>query len=178
MAGAIVFNDDGSVTVPLSKGHSTTLDLHDFHSLFAPDIHGCPTVPWYALEEPSGPIYAVRTEDRPRRRMRWMHREICRPAPGLDVDHIDNDGLNNRRANLREATRSQNLANRPKARGRSKFKGVYWDPRRRKWQAIARVHGVNRHLGRFDSEHDAARAYNAAAIAAWGPFANVNDVPS
>lgn len=176
MADAIVFNDDGSVTVPLSKGYVTTLDAEDFVALFAPDGSGQPTRPWYALEEPSGPVYAVRTESSPRR-MVWLHREICRPRVGLDVDHVDNNGLNNRRANLREATRSQNLANRPKSRGRGRFKGVYWDQSRGKWQAMLRVNGSNRHLGRFSNELDAARAYNAAAIAAWGAFANVNIVP-
>ncbi len=176
MAAAIVFNDDGSVTVPLSKGYATTLDAADFATLFAPDEAGAPTISWYALEEPSGPVYAVRTESNPRR-MTWLHREICRPKPGLDVDHIDNNGLNNRRRNLREATRSQNLANRPKSRGRCRYKGVYWDASRGKWQAMLRVNGANRHLGRFSDEVEAARAYNSAALAVWGEFANINQVP-
>ena len=175
MADAIVFNDDGSVTAPLSKGYVTTLDAEDFVALFVPGSDGQPTRRWYALEEPSGPVYAVRTESSPRR-MVWLHREICRPRAGLDVDHIDNNGLNNRRANLREATRSQNLANRSKSRGRGRFKGVYWDASRGLWQAMLRVNGKNRHLGRFADEVEAAKAYNIAAFAAWGEFATVNPV--
>lgn len=179
MAAEIVFNDDGSVTVPLTKGHSTTLDRADFVALFRPDDAGAPTIRWYALEEPSGPIYAVRTvraQQSRSNRMQWLHREICQPPTGMDVDHIDNNGLNNRRSNLRHATRSQNLANRPKSRGRCRFKGVYWDANRRLWQAMLRVNGKNRHLGRFADEVEAAKAYNIAALAAWGEFATVNPV--
>lgn len=177
MADNIVFNEDGSVTVLLTKGYSTTLDAADFHELFKPDAAGVPSVRWHAFVEPSGSVYATRTETLPKKRMRWLHRDILVPGDGMDVDHADNDGLNNRRSNLRPATRSQNLANRPKHRGRGRFKGVYWDKSRGLWQAMTRANGKNLHLGRFADEIDAARAYNAAALRIWGEFARLNPVP-
>lgn len=177
MAADIVFNADGSVTVPLTKGYSTTLDREDFERLFIPNQAGAPTVKWHAFVEPSGPVYVTRTEQSPKKRMRWMHREIIDAPAGLDVDHRDRNGLNNRRSNLRVATRGQNLANRTKRGGtKSRFKGVYWDAGRQKWQAIARVRGRNHHLGRFDDEVTAARAYNELALAEWGEFAALNDI--
>lgn len=95
------------------------------------------------------------------------------------VDHFDHDGLNNRRWNLRPATGSQNSANSRvylKAKS-SRFKGVTWYRRNRKWGARICVNGTHRHLGLFTSEEDAALAYNAAALKAFGEYAFPNQVP-
>lgn len=82
---------------------------------------------------------------------------------GLDVDHIDGDGLNNQRSNLRVVTRRQNLRNqrRKAANATSQFLGVCWDRSRQRW--IASIDG--RHIGRFYDEDTAARAYDRAAYA-------------
>lgn len=87
------------------------------------------------------------------------------------VDHINGDGLDNRRANLRPATASQNCGNRPQLNDNntSGFKGV---TRHRSSRWIARCAGV--HVGVFDTAEDAALAYDAAAIARWGEFARPN----
>lgn len=104
----------------------------------------------------------------------YMHRLILDAPAGLQVDHINHDGLDNRRANLRLASPSQNGANmRPKG-GVSRFRGVYWNRRRSLWGAQIKVDRVNRNLGGFPSEEDAARAYDEAALAAWGQFATLN----
>jgi len=91
------------------------------------------------------------------------------------VDHIDHDGLNNQRANLRPATPGQNNANcRPNAVSSSPFKGVYWYKAGRIWRAKITISGKKYHLGQFTSEEDAARAYDAMAWEAWGEYACLN----
>ena len=88
------------------------------------------------------------------------------------TDHINGDGLDNRRSNLRPATVAQNNHN---ARGwsdsSSRFKGVTWHQRDRKWQAAIKVNGTSRYLGYFISEEDAAAAYAAAALEIQGEYA-------
>lgn len=106
-----------------------------------------------------------------------MHRLILLAPDTTLVDHINGDPLDNRRENLRYATQSQQNANRHRTFGASRFKGVY---RRRdglKWCAQCRVPGgKQRYLGSFDSEEDAARAYNAAATELFGEYARLNDL--
>ena len=91
------------------------------------------------------------------------------------IDHRNGNGLDNRRSNLRAATPGQNNANsRPRSNCTSPYKGVYWNADRGKWQAQISVGGRSTNLGRFASEEEAARAYDAAAIAAWGEYARPN----
>ena len=100
----------------------------------------------------------------------YMHSLITGFA---EVDHWDGDGLNNRRSNLREVTHAQNMGNARKQYGcSSQYKGVYWGGK--KWQAQIGVNHGTRYLGRFVNEEDAARAYDAAALEAWGEFARLN----
>lgn len=106
--------------------------------------------------------------------------------PEGDVDHINRDRADNRWCNLREATRSQNSANVAIGlhRNTSGLVGVVWDKARQKWRAQIRISGRKTNLGRFDAKEDAVRAYNAAALRAFGPFAQLNgnsdggDLPS
>ena len=91
------------------------------------------------------------------------------------TDHIDHDGLNNQRYNLRQATGSQQLQNARKRAGASSvFKGVSWDPANGKWLVRICVSGRQRNLGRHASETDAALAYDAAALEAFGEYAYLN----
>lgn len=109
----------------------------------------------------------------------YMHRLIAGAGEGEVVDHANRDPLDNRSANLRVCTQSQNLANRGADRRRagttSDHKGVSWSKARSKWVAYVHVDGRTRYLGRFATETEAAEAYNAAAIEAWGEFARLND---
>ena|ERR1044071_3496312 len=105
-----------------------------------------------------------------------LHRYLVKPSKGMDVDHINGDTQDCRRSNLRLATRAQNLANgkRRSHNKASKFKGV----RRhfKKWVARIRCNGKSTHLGTFNTERQAAIAYNEAAVKLFGEFARPNEV--
>jgi hypothetical protein len=109
-----------------------------------------------------------------------IHRLIAGAGPDEFVDHINCDRLDNRAANLRIATKSENGANRGPDRRRlgtsSRHKGVFWDSARKRWAATIHINGKTRSLGRHLHEDDAARAYNSAALRQWGEFARLNDV--
>ena len=108
----------------------------------------------------------------------YLHRLIVGAGPSQHVDHRNGDKLDNRRGNLRVASKSQNGANRPKdniTRGAtSHYKGVSWKSGRNRWVAHIHVEGRTQYLGSFTNEDDAARAYNMAAVATWGEFARLN----
>ena len=95
---------------------------------------------------------------------------------GKGIDHRDMNGLNNQRSNLRFCTLSQNAMNRRKRENTSSiYKGVYFNNQRgKKWKAQIRINGKQIHLGLFDFEVDAARAYNMKAIELFCEFANLN----
>lgn len=130
---------------------------------------------WYAQRDKTT-YYAVRTNKRGQKPTRtYMHRLIL----GLtdrkqESDHVDRNGLNNQRRNLRTATRSQNMKNRMAQRNKtSKYLGVCWMQNR--W--VAQIQSDNerpKQLGRFTTELEAAMAYNEAAIKLHGEFANLN----
>jgi hypothetical protein len=103
-----------------------------------------------------------------------MHREILGAEPGLLVDHINGNCLNNRRANLRICTHSENLRNTRARGGSSRFKGVGWHKHRGKWTARIVVAGRRIALGYYADELAAAAAYDAAAITYFGEFARLN----
>lgn len=104
-----------------------------------------------------------------------LHSFLTMPGDGMVVDHIDRDGLNSTRVNLRVCTQAQNTRNRSGNRGTtSRHKGVHWDKGARKWRAAIRFNGRAKSLGRFHCEDDAARAYDLAAAEYHGAFAYLN----
>ena len=105
-----------------------------------------------------------------------MHREIMNPPAHLLVDHRNNDGLDNRRANLRLATHSENSYNRPKTKAKttSQYIGIYLEKRTGRWTVKIRANGKRLWLGRFESEIEAAKAYDEAAKKYHGEFARLN----
>lgn len=160
--------------IPLSRGYHATVDDEDYILL---STHRWSAESDFNKDGSLKNIYAVRKMRINGKLKRiWMHREICRPASGRVVDHIDGNGLNNSRKNLRECTSSQNQHNQP-AQSRKKssaFKGVYWHIKDKKWIARIKVGGIRRHIGSYSSENDAALAYDAAARELHGDFAKAN----
>lgn len=147
--------------IPLSRGMFAKVDDADFAELSK--------YQWYA-QRGYKTWYACRGDNSQgwrKRKIISMHRELmCFPA-GLEVDHINGDGLDNQRANLRTCTRSQNQGNRAPTKGRL-FRGVRREKNR--WVAIL----CDREVGRFSTPEEAARAYDAAAIKHFGEFARPN----
>lgn len=110
----------------------------------------------------------------------YLHRLIVSRAvgeipKGMVTDHIDGDGLNNRRGNLRLATRAQNSANAAPRGGASKYRGVFKG--KGKWCAQIAKGGVRISLGSFDTEEEAAAAYDETAKSLHGQFARLNLSP-
>jgi len=98
-----------------------------------------------------------------------MHRVIMQAPKGVNIDHIDGDGLNNRRGNLRLSTHSQNLWNQ---RSKKRFKGVFCAGK--KWRVCITASGITHHLGSFTQEIAAAKEYDKLAKILHGEFACLN----
>ena len=105
----------------------------------------------------------------------YLHRFLMQPGDRMEVDHINGDGLDNRRSNLRVCTHAENLRNqRTQLGGSSRFRGVTWYTRRQRWHAQIKVEGKHKSLGYYRAEEDAARAYDAGALRLHGEFARLN----
>lgn len=162
--------------IPLTQGQYANVDEEDYERLSEHKWHAR----WNSY---TGSFYAFRSatvhlpDGNSIKRSIPMHREVL----GLEsedkrqVDHRDQDTLNNTRKNLRVASRSENQHNtRGHADGSSGYKGVHWHSARNSWVARIYVNGGEQHLGVFDSAEEAARAYDAAARKHHGEFAYLN----
>ena len=158
--------------IPLTQGKYTIVDVEDYEKLAK--------YKWFAVRSERG-YYAVRmTKAKKGSRVRQkgvrMHRAIMGVPEGKIMDHINHNGLDNRRANLRVATRRENTWNKRKQRGNcsSKYKGVTWLKSMGKWQARIVCKGRAIFLGYFDDEKAAERAYDAKAAELFGEYAVLN----
>ena len=140
--------------IPLTRGYVALIDDEDYEEI---SQHK-----WYASSPKRGEIYAVRnmyrSESQNGGRV-YMHAFINKTPKGLETDHINGIGLDNRRSNLRAATNAQNQYNRRPQGGSSKFKGVYWFKKGKKWCARIKVNRKFIYLGFYEDELDAHKAY-------------------
>jgi hypothetical protein len=153
-----------TVEIPLTRGHVALVDAADAERALAHK--------WSA--QPAGhTIYAQRSVKR--EDGRWTTQRLHQFLTGYAAtDHRNGNGLDNRRANLREATQGQNVCNQIRQKGASGFRGVTWWKRGQNWKAQISSGGKNYHLGYFAIAEEAARAYDAAARALHGEFATLN----
>jgi hypothetical protein len=153
--------------VQLTKGYVALVDDEDYELV-------CRHT-WRAQVKKSGNVYAV-THIRKlngRQTTLSMHRLIMGiTEPGIQVDHVNGIGRDNRSSNMRACTNAENCQNKGAQKSNtSGVKGVSWYKRDKKWQAFIGANGKGMHLGCFNTKDDAAAAYQAAAVKYHGEFA-------
>lgn len=143
--------------INLSHGKVATVDDEDWEFLNK--------LKWHTHFAKSGLAYAASSG------MKLMHRLILKPPKGMETDHIDGNGLNNCRYNLRLATHRQNMCNRKVQMHSSCYKGVFWNLEKKEWRAQIRAGGKQIFLGSYSNEWQAALEYRKAASNYHGEFA-------
>jgi hypothetical protein len=152
-----------TVEIPLSRGYVALIDAEDAPAILPHK--------WYAAVQ-AHTVYAVRTSYVGEKKvMVYMHRAILGCPDGVHADHIDHDGLNNRRRNLRPATPSQNRCN---AKSISSLLRGVRRQRSGRFQALIRVSGKCVSIGTFNTVEEAGRAYDAKATEFQKQYAVLN----
>jgi hypothetical protein len=149
-------------TIQLTQGKVALVDDEDYEQLSKHKWHAHKGVStWYARRnEPTG-------LESPKQRKISMHMLLAGTPPGMETDHVDGDGLNNQRRNLRVADKRMQAHNRVRKCSRqttSRFRGVHWHKQAKKWRASIKDRGTIKTLGQFHSEHAAAQAYDDAGF--------------
>ena len=148
--------------ISLTKGQFTKVDDDDFEYLNKQK--------WYARKSRKT-YYACRSVHQGNHcRNEEMHRVIMKTPKGMQVDHIDHDGLNNQKSNLRNCTANENRMNKS-SRGKTKYIGV---EKIVYFQVRVTVNQRRIYVGRFKTEEEAARAYDETIKKHYGEFANFN----
>lgn len=160
--------------IPLTKGKFALVDDEDYNRI----------VKYKWLAKKGGNAYyafrwaCVKGPDfKIKRRYIGMHQLILNlPISEIrEVDHMDGNGLNNQKSNLRDCSRSENMCNRSKlSNNTSGYKGVRWKKENNKWNSYIRKDNKVIHLGYFFCIIKAAKAYDIAAIKYHGEFARLN----
>lgn len=151
-------------TIPLTQGKKAIVDAEDWLEL----SH----YRWQATTKGGKTWYAKRRDIATGKQIS-MHRQITGALPGEDVDHLNADGLDNQRSNLRRCSHQENTARRRKLKpSTSAYKGVTKGGYR--WRAQLFPRGKHIDLGYFKDEVEAAKAYDAEARKHYGEFALLN----
>jgi hypothetical protein len=155
--------DGGVAYVPLTRGYEAAIDAADVSLVAAWN--------WCAVPR-LNTVYAKRADySGGRYRNVYLHRVIVAAPDGVVVDHKSGDGLDNRRANLRLASTSQNQQNSHKRSDNSSgVKGVSFNKAHGKWEAEVQMNGLRRRLGLFAKLDDAASAVSVARAELHGVF--------
>jgi hypothetical protein len=151
--------------IPLSRGMVALVDDEDYDRVMAAG-------PWHARPSRRTCYAQHHVSSAGGRTTQQLHQFL---TGHVGVDHVNGDGLDNRQRNLRPADQRQNSANRRRSsHNTSGYKGVTRKSRGGSWIAQIRVEGHQQHIGTYPTAADAARAYDAAALTAWGAFARPN----
>jgi hypothetical protein len=152
--------------IPLTRGKFALVDPEDYYRLAKFNWQAASNkVTFYASGKVAGRTWK-------------MHRLIMNAPPHLVVDHIDHNGLNNAKNNLRLCSHAQNTRNAmPNRNTTSKYKGVCWRKKEKQWIASIQLNRKIHHLGCFENEIDAAKAYDKKAGQLHGEFACLNFPP-
>lgn len=156
---------DDVVQVPLTRGYVALIDAADADEVLA---HR------WSAHQSNANVYA-RRQVRVEGRMAyiWLHRFLMQAPGNMQVDHINLDSLDCRRANMRLATQAQNSQNQRKRKtSAAPYKGVTFADGR--YCVRIQYDGTRKYLGRFGNAEDAARAYDAVAREQFGEFARLN----
>lgn len=141
-------------TIPLTQGCEAIVDDEDYEHLIQ--------WKWYA-QKGSATFYATRDiRVAPKKRKYvWMHRLLNKTPDGLLTDHINGNGLDNRKENLRTVDHQQNMINCARHKiGSSKYRGVSWHIGNKNWMAQITVNKKNVYIGAYPTEIEAKEAYD------------------
>jgi len=164
--GGASFFEDNMKKIPLSQGEFALVDDEDY-----PEIT---KHKWSYDVRPNGKVYVTRQIWKGHRKI-YLHRELMGAIPGQEVDHINGDGLDCRRRNLRLCTHRQNSWNgRLLKNNTSGYHGVSWKKNRKRWQVTMRIDGEYLPRGTFKTKEEAARRYDELALKHRGEFARLN----
>lgn len=153
--------------IKLTRGKFALVDDEDFDYLNQ--------WKWNAMPDKDN-WYATRTDRIDGKKTIRMHRQLMQAEKGVPCDHIDRNGLNNQRSNLRLCSITENNQNRAKRNSivSSEYKGISWHSRIKKWQASLGYKGKKVHIGYFLNEKEAALAHDKKAKELHGEFAYCN----
>ena len=164
--------------IELTKGHSTIIDdadadlaEHKWHALTCGGKHTRSSERYvYAVRKYNGAVMLLHRV--------ILERKIGHSLPKhIHTDHINRNTLDNRRGNLRMATRSQNISNsKPRSDRTAPYRGIELRDSG-KWRARISIGGAMKHIGTFDTPEEAAQAWNEEAKARSGEFARLNTIP-
>lgn len=154
--------------ISLTKNKFTFIDDEDFERVNK--------YKWHTNEKAKGIFYASR---KPYINGKYetvaLHRFITDCPKGMEIDHIDGNGLNNQKKNLRICTHTENCRNiKVRKTSKSGYKGISWDKENLKWRANIQYEGKYLNLGRFDKIEEAIEKYNNTAEKLFGSFAKLN----
>ena len=159
---------DGSVAILLTTpGFVAFVDEHDYPTVEA--------IRWNLRRNSRSKTTYAYGYSRTLKTNVFMHKMVMQDPFGQNVDHVDGNGLNNRRKNLRLASGSENCANRdPHSPSKHGFRGICAARRKGVWVAKVKFHGRSIHIGTFSTKEAAALAYDSKVRELWGEFAKTN----
>lgn len=155
--------------IPLTQGQQAIVDDEDYERVSK--------YKWWTMKCRKSGFYACRTfrKSNNKRASILLHRFIMNPPEKMQVDHVDDNGLNCTRSNMRVCTNAENNRNKKlRPDNTSGYKGVTWDKRNKRWNASITVNGKHLYISQFTNPIDAAHAYDEAAKKYHGKFAKLN----